>query len=102
MHIWYSGRMHTPPVGVTFNFSLLHSKKHIYTIFVIIRLVRYACKHTDYKQQYCYANSLLIKIQTHKIFLLKIAKFKSNTLGRSLQFKKLYHPVQKGLSQLTP
>ena len=69
MHIWHSGRMHTPPVGVNFNFSLLHSKKYVYTIFVIMRLVRYASKHTDYKQQYYYANHLFIKILTHKIFL---------------------------------
>ena len=78
MHIWYSGRMHSPPVGVTFNVSLLHSKKHIYTIFVLIRLVRYARKHTDYKQQYYYSNHLFIKILTQKIFLLRIAKLKSS------------------------
>ena len=89
--------MHTPPVGVTFNFSRSHSKKHIYTIFVIIRLVRYTRKHTDYKQQYYYANHLLIKILTPKIFVLKIAKFKSNTPGRSLQFKKLNPPISKGI-----
>ena len=97
MHIWYSGRMHTPPVGITFNFFLIHFEKHIYTIFVIICLVRYACKHTDYKQQYNYGNHLLIKILTQKIFLLRIAKFKSNTSGWSLQLKKLNHPIPKGL-----
>ena len=49
MHIWYSGRMHTAPVGVTFNFSLLHFKNYIYTTFVIVCLVHYTYKHADYK-----------------------------------------------------
>ena len=69
MHIWHGGRMLTQLVGVTFNFSLLDFKKHIYTLFMIIRLVCYACKRTDYKQQYYYANLLLIKILTQKIFV---------------------------------
>ena len=57
--------MHTPPIGVTFNFSLLHFKKHIYTIYMIIRLV---CKRNDYKQQYYSANLLLIKTLTQKYY----------------------------------
>ena len=97
MHIWYTGRMYTPPVGVTFNFFLFHFEKHIYTILLIICLVRYTCKRTDYKKQYNYGNHLLIKILTQKIFLLRIAKFKSNTSGRSLQLKKLNHPIPKRL-----
>ena len=99
MHVWYNGRMHTPPVGVTFIFSLLDFKKHIYVIFAIMRLNCYACKRTDYKEQYFYANLLLIKILTRKIFLLRIAKFKNNASGRSLQLKKLSHPVSKELKK---
>ena len=37
-----------PPIGVTFKFSLLYFKNHIYTTFVIVRLIRYACKRTGY------------------------------------------------------
>ena len=70
--------MHTPPIGVTFKFSMLHLKKYIYTMFVIIRLVRYVCKRTDCKEQLYYANSLHIKALMQKLFLLKIAKFMSN------------------------
>ena len=69
MHIWYGGRMHTPPVGVTFNVSLLDFKKYIYAIFMIIRLVCYACERTDYKQQYDYVNLLLIKNTHTKVFV---------------------------------
>ena len=98
MHIWYSGRMHTPLVGVTFNFSLLDFIKHIYIIFAVIRLVCYIYKRTDYKHQYFYANLLIMKIVTRKIFLLRIAKLKNNASGRSLQLKKLNHPFPKGLS----
>ena len=90
--------MHTPRVGVTFNCFLFHFEKHIYAISVIICFVHYTCKHTDYNQQYNYGNHLLIKILTQELFLLKIAKFKSNTSGRSLQLKKLNHPVSKGLT----
>ena len=97
MHVWYSGRMHTPPLGLTFKFSLLDFIKHVCTIFAIIRLVCYTCKRTDYKQQYFYAKLLLIKILTRKLFLLRIAKLKNNDSGRSLQLKKLNHPVPKGL-----
>ena len=89
-------RTHSLPVGVTFDFSLLDFKKHIYTIFAIIRLVCYTCKHTNYKQQYFYANLLLIKILTRKIYLI-IAKLKINASGRILLLKKLNHPIPKGL-----
>ena len=89
--------MHILPVGVTFNFPLLNFIKHINTIFTIIHLVCYTCKRTDYKQQYFYVNHLLIKILARKILLLIIAKLKNNASGRSLQLKKLNHPVPKGL-----
>ena len=103
MHIWYGGRMHTPPVGVTFKFSLLDFKKYIYTIFVIICSVCYACKRTDYKQQYYYANLLLTKILTHtqKKNIFTIEKFKSNASGRRLELKKLNHPFSKGLKLMS-
>ena len=89
--------MHTPDIGATFNFSLLDFKKHIYTIFAIIRLVCETRKRTNYKQQYFYANLLLIKILKRKIFLLGIAKLKKNASGRSLNIKKLNYPVPKGI-----
>ena len=69
MHIWYSGKMHTPPISLTFKFSPLHFKKHIYAMFVIIRLVCYTRKRTDSKHQYHYANILLIKTLTQKYFV---------------------------------
>ena len=44
---------------------------------MIIRLVCYACKRTDYKQQFYYTNLLLIKILTQKIFVFKTAKIQA-------------------------
>ena len=82
MHIWYSGRMHTPPVGVTFNFSLLDFTKHIYTIVAIVRLVCYACKRTAYKHQYFYA-SFLVK----KNIFVKNCKTKEQRLWAELTVK---------------
>ena len=75
---------YTLPIGVTFKLSLLYFKYNIYTIFVIIRLIRYACKRTGYKQKYYYADPLIIKIVIRKLLLLKIANFKSNASRRSL------------------
>ena len=64
MRIRNSDRVHTPHVGLTFEFSLLHFKKHTYTIFLIVRLVRYTCKLIYYKQQYYNAYLLLFKMLT--------------------------------------
>ena len=94
-HIRYSGRMHTPSIGVTSKFSLMYFKNPIYTIFVLVRLIRYECKRTYYKQKYYCADYLLMKIVIRNVSLLKITNFKSNASRRSLLWKKLKYPVSK-------
>ena len=61
---------------VTSEFSLLHLKKQIYTIFVSVRLVVYTCNGLQIATLLC--KLIADKNTNTKIFLLKTTKLKSN------------------------